>query len=86
MKPEKTNKLIGILLRDVSGKLFLRTTEANGSFRDYQIHHSDLSIAVVDDDAAFVYRKNGGWIIDHSPATLGISKVTGKPIRSRKKK
>ena len=82
MRPKKIKKLKGILCRDHSGEAFLRTTKANGTFRDYQIYHSDLSVIIEDDDA-FLYQKNGNWIIDHSPATLGIDKVKDKPIKPR---
>lgn len=85
MKPEKIKNLKGLLCRDIWGKVFLRTTLSDGSSREYRIDHSDLSIKVQDKDA-YSYEKDGEWIIDHSPATLGIDEVTGEPKARRRRK
>ena len=70
MKPEKIENLKGILCRDIWGKVFIRTTQPDGTERDYRVDHCDLSIQVVDDDA-YAYLKNGEWILDYGPHTLG---------------
>ena len=72
IKPEKIKNLKGILCGDIYGKYFIRTTMPDGSTRDYRVDHSDLSIEIQDDDA-YIYKKDGDWIIDYSPATLGTS-------------
>ncbi|MCJ8331110.1 MAG: hypothetical protein HRT89_16385 [Lentisphaeria bacterium] len=72
MKPEKITKLKGILCKSFDGRFFFRVRDANGSFRDYTIAHSDLTIEIQDEEA-FIYEKNGEYYIDHSPATLGLS-------------
>lgn len=70
MKPEKIEKLKGILCRDFEGKVFIRTTHPDGTYRDYRISHCDLSIEVVDDDA-YAYLMDGEWVLDYGPDTLG---------------
>jgi hypothetical protein len=72
MKAERLQTINGILCRDIDGTPFLRCTLPDGSIRDYSIRHSDLCIVVKDDDA-YAYYRDGKWIIDHSPATLGIT-------------
>jgi hypothetical protein len=71
MKPIKLTRLKGILCRGLNGEYFLRTTDPNGETRDYTIHHSDLAIEILDEDA-YAYQRDEEWFIDHGPATLGI--------------
>jgi len=71
MKAIKLARQKGIFCRTLDGEYFLRTTEPNGETRDYAIHLSDLAIEVLDEDA-YAYQRGEAWIIDHSPATLGI--------------
>jgi len=77
MNPIKLTRQKGILCRDLNGDYFLRTTEPNGETRDYTIHHSDLSVEILDDDA-YAYQSGERWILDHSPATLGIEPDSNK--------
>jgi hypothetical protein len=46
-------------------------TAAPEEFVDYDIHHTDMRVRIVDEDAFFYSDETGEWI-DHSPATLGI--------------
>ena len=46
-------------------------TAAPNEFTDYDIHHTDMRIRIIDEDA-FFYSNDKGDSIDHSPATLGI--------------
>lgn len=46
-------------------------TAAPHEFTDYDIHHTDMKIKIMDSDA-FFYSDDKGDSIDHSPATLGI--------------
>jgi hypothetical protein len=70
MKPRKIERLSGMLCRSIDGSVFIRTTNPDGSDRDYEIAHCDLRIEVLDDDA-YIYRRNGKLVIDYGPATLG---------------
>lgn len=47
--------------------------EAPHEFTDYDIHHTDMRIRIIDEDAYF-YSDEKGDSIDHSPETLGIKK------------
>ena len=42
------------------------------SFRDYDLHHWDLEVKIVDEDAVFYELDNGKNLLDYSPPTLGI--------------
>jgi hypothetical protein len=46
-------------------------TAASHEFTDYDIHHADMRIKIIDSDA-FFYSDEQGDSIDHSPDTLGI--------------
>lgn len=70
MKFTKINNLKGILCKDIWGDFCIRTTGPDGIERDYRIDHCDLSIEVQDDDA-YAYQKDGEWVIDYGPDTLG---------------
>ena len=70
-KPQSANGITGCLLP--IGELWVfRVYDSNGSFTDYDIFHSDLSITINDEDAYFYERKDGRQYLDHSPQTLGI--------------
>ncbi len=71
MKAKKIVGLKGILCRSVNGAYFIRARKSDGSEQDYDIAHSDLLIEVTDEDA-YIYRRKGHLVIDHSPATLGV--------------
>ena len=70
MKPTQIKKMKGVLCKDIWGKVFLRSTEPDGSERDYRIEHCDLSVEVTDEDL-YAYFRDGEWVLDYSPATLG---------------
>jgi hypothetical protein len=46
-----------------------RKYESDGSFKDYDLLHYDMTIKIVDPDACFYEDK---MTLDHSPATLGL--------------
>lgn len=63
----------GVLI-SVFGKLMIRVyNQIDHSFKDYDIHHSDLSITINDQDAFFYVTDGGKLVIDHSPETLGYT-------------
>jgi hypothetical protein len=74
MKPQKINTLKGTLCRDIWGKVFIRTVLPDGTERDYRIDHCDLSIEVQDEDA-YAYLKDGDWVLDYGPDTLGTTEA-----------
>lgn len=57
------------------GRLMFRLYDGN-EFIDYEIHHSDLHVKIIDDDAFFYHPKFRAEYIDHSPTTLGKDNVT----------
>lgn len=85
MKPEKIKNLKGLLCRTIYGKVFIRTSAPDGSIRDYAIDHCDLSIEVQDDDA-YAYKRNGEWVIDYGPATLGIPETAAEADNPQEQK
>lgn len=68
---QRFSKRPGTLIKCLDGSLAFREYHADGSFTDFEILHSDLSINIDDDDAA-IYEIDGHYIIDHAPETLGI--------------
>jgi hypothetical protein len=46
-------------------------TDAPHEFTDYDIHHTDMKIKIMDSDA-FFYSNEQGDCVDHAPDTLGI--------------
>lgn len=67
----------GVLLRSLNGRYFFRVYHDNGDFTDYGLRHSDLSVVIHDSDAAF-YKIGDRYLLDHTPATLGLEEVQEK--------
>ena len=53
-------------------KYVFRVYTSTSEFTDYDLHHSDLSVTITDEDATF-YSDDKGNRLDHNPETLGIS-------------
>lgn len=73
MKPISTkpaNNVQGTLIR-TDGTYMFRVYSLNGTFTDYHIDHSDLTVTITDPDSTF-YHFDGYSTLDHSPETLGI--------------
>ena len=68
-KPVSANGQHGILI-NVFGKTMFRVYDKDHNFVDYELHHSDLSVTI-DDEDAFFYKVGDRDILDHSPAILG---------------
>jgi len=69
-KPKSANGVTGCLLP--MGEVWVfRVYDKDGSFTDYDIFHSDLTVTINDEDACFYERRSGEPYLDHSPATLG---------------
>ena len=73
MTARSANGVRGHLLNLIDGTVVFRVYDAEHNFVDYDLHHSDLTV-VIDDDDAFLYQDESGAKLDHSPATLGIQK------------
>ncbi len=74
MKIKSANGISGQLLKTFDSKgfnYFFRVYHSDGTFTDYDLAHSDLSITINDEDA-FFYEGNESNLLDHSPKTLGI--------------
>ena len=70
VKPAAGTK--GILCRSIDGGYFLRVTQTDGDYKDYDLRHSDLSITIdLDEEAAF-YEAGETLTLDHAPETLGL--------------
>lgn len=65
----------GVLLDDFNGGYTFRIYhKGKNRFTDYALRHSDLSIVILDKDAAFYRVWNGNLLLDHSRETLGLKK------------
>jgi hypothetical protein len=49
--------------------VYEKDTEA---FKDYDLHHFDLEVKIVDQDAVFYELDSGKNVLDYGPATLGV--------------
>ena len=56
---------------DGEGSHFFRVYHSNGTFTDYDISHSDLSVTIEDDDAMFKGEDTDSPYLDYSEQTLG---------------
>ena len=72
MTARSANGVRGHLLNLIDGTVVFRVYDAEHNFVDYAIHHSDLCVTITDPDAYF-YRKDDQDILDHAPATLGLT-------------
>lgn len=72
-KPVSANGVKGCLLPMFGGQIWMfRVYNDDGTFRDYDILHSDLTVTITDDDAYFYQNHKDDIYLDHSPATLGL--------------
>lgn len=73
MNIKSANGVTGMLLNPYhnEGKWIFRVYD-NGTFKDYDLCHSDLCVTINDDDAFFYKDPNGPNRLDHGPETLGV--------------
>lgn len=69
-KVSDANGVEGYLIHTMDTWQF-RVYDDQGGFKDYDIHHSDLGVKIVDQDAEFYEYEDGTTILDHSRGTLG---------------
>jgi hypothetical protein len=72
MKAIAATGTTGFVLHTTDGYVFRVYEKDTESFRDYDLHHSDLEVKIVDEDAVFYELDSGKNLLDYSPATLGI--------------
>jgi hypothetical protein len=68
----KAKGLEGQLIAIADGSYMFRVYAKDGSFVDYALAHSDLSITITDEDA-YLYDYGGLGVLDHSPETRGVT-------------
>ena len=61
----------GILIWCGGDRYVFRIYDLYHNFVDYDLHHSDMRIKIIDSDA-FFYSDETSACVDHAPATLGI--------------
>ena len=61
----------GFVLDTLAGRVF-RVYNKDHSFTDYDLHHGDLEVVIVDEDAFFYPNDKGGGTLDYSPGTQGL--------------
>ena len=72
MKAIAATGVTGFVLHTIDGYVFRVYEKDTESFRDYDLHHWDLEVKIVDEDAVFYELDNGKNLLDYSPPTLGI--------------
>ena len=54
----------------------VKDARAAEGFVDYHLRHSDLQVRIIDEDAAFYdFGPNLDPLLDHAPATLGLTVI-----------
>jgi len=61
----------GMILYNGHNNYYFRVNQPDGTYKDYDILHSDLEVFISDVDAYF-YEDENDMYLDHSPETLGI--------------
>ena len=73
LKVKSAHGVKGMLLPQMGGELIFRVYAADHTFVDYTLRHSDLCVTIRDEDAFFYEKEGSPAVLDHSPATLGIT-------------
>lgn len=60
---------VQLIWSPATNSYFARKYEVDGSFKDYDLLHYDLTIKIIDRDACFYEDR---MTLDHSPQTLGL--------------
>lgn len=72
MKATSATGVTGFVLHTINGYVFRVYEKDTEAFQDYDLHHFDLEVKIVDEDAVFYELDNGTNLLDYSPPTLGI--------------
>ena len=72
MKTRNADGVEGILLNPYHslGKWVFRIYNEDGTFKDYNLEHSDLCVKITDIDACLYELDDGTNSLDHSPETI----------------
>lgn len=66
----------GVPIRPLDGVMMFRVYHDRERFTDYEIRHDDLSVTIDVDALAAFYKVEGRDVLDHSPAVLGLKKLS----------
>ena len=72
MKATLATGVTGFVLHTIDGYVFRVYEKETEAFRDYDLHHFDLEVKIVDQDAVFYDLDSGKNVLDYGPATLGV--------------
>lgn len=72
MKATSATGVTGFVLHTIDGYVFRVYEKDSEAFQDYDLHHFDLEVKIVDEDAVFYELADGKKVLDYSPPTLGI--------------
>jgi hypothetical protein len=72
MKATAAAGVTGFVLHTIDGYVFRVYEQGTEAFQDYDLHHFDLEVKIVDKDAVFYELDNGKKRLDYSPPILGI--------------
>ena len=72
MKATAATGITGFVLHTIDGYVFRVYDKHTEAFRDYDLHHFDLEVKIVDEDAVFYELDSSKQVLDYGPATLGI--------------
>ncbi len=81
MRVEPAEAVTGVLISTADGHRF-RVYQSDHTFTDYRLAHDDLRVTIACDELAAFYcplaegEGNGEPVLDHSPAVLGLKKLT----------
>jgi len=62
----------GVIIRAFNGTLMFRVYHDRNRFTDYEIRHDDLNVTIDEDALAAFYKVGEDYLLDHSPAVLGL--------------
>jgi hypothetical protein len=72
MKATSATGVTGFILHTIDGYVFRVYEQGTEAFQDYDLHHFDLEVKIVDADAVFYELDSGKKMLDYGPATLGV--------------
>jgi hypothetical protein len=72
MKATSATGVTGFVLHTINGYVFRVYEKDTEAFKDYDLHHFDLEVKIVDQDAVFYELDSDKNVLDYGPATLGV--------------
>jgi len=74
MKATAATGVTGFILHTIDGYVFRVYEKGTDAFQDYDLHHFDLEVKIVDEDAVLYELDSGKKVLDYGPVSLGINK------------